>query len=141
MPQPRSVLPALILALACSAGGGDATHREEARGEVGTVDTEGAERATQMLAFADEATAARDSATAREYLAEAARLDSTDAGLQLRLARADDALGNARFALTEYRRFLALSSQRSSAAARAAAASRSSGRPPSKPSSRRTASR
>ena len=40
-----------------------------------------------------------------------------------------------------YRRFLALSSQRSSAAARAAAASRSSGKTPSKPSSRRTASR
>lgn len=40
-----------------------------------------------------------------------------------------------------YRRFLALSSQRSSAAARAAAASRTSGRPPSKPSTRRTASR
>jgi hypothetical protein len=40
-----------------------------------------------------------------------------------------------------YRRFLALSSQRSSAAARAAAASRTSGRTPSKPSSRRTASR
>jgi hypothetical protein len=40
-----------------------------------------------------------------------------------------------------YRRFLALSSQRSSAAARAAAASRSSGRTPSKPSSGRTGSR
>ena len=40
-----------------------------------------------------------------------------------------------------YRRFLALSSQRSSAAARAAAASRTSGRAPSKPPSRRTASR
>ena len=40
-----------------------------------------------------------------------------------------------------YRRFLALSSQRSSAAARAAAASRTSGRTPQKPSSRRTASR
>ena len=39
-----------------------------------------------------------------------------------------------------YRRFLALSSQRSSAAARAAAASRS-GKTPGKPSSRRTASR
>jgi hypothetical protein len=40
-----------------------------------------------------------------------------------------------------YRRFLALSSQRSSAAARAAAASRSSGKTPAKPSSRRSASR
>jgi hypothetical protein len=61
-----------------------------------------------MLAFADEAIAAGDSATAREYLAEAARLDSSDAALQLGLARADDALGRARFALSEYRRFLAL---------------------------------
>ena len=40
-----------------------------------------------------------------------------------------------------YRRFLALSSQRSSAAARGTAASRASGRTPAKPSSRRTASR
>jgi hypothetical protein len=40
-----------------------------------------------------------------------------------------------------YRRFLALSSRRTSNAARAAAASRTSGRPPTKPSSRRTANR
>jgi hypothetical protein len=40
-----------------------------------------------------------------------------------------------------YRRFLSLSSQRSASAARAAAAARSGGRGPSKPPSRRTASR
>lgn len=40
-----------------------------------------------------------------------------------------------------YRRFLSLSSQRSAAAARNAAANRSAGKTPSKPSSRRTASR
>ena len=62
---------------------------------------------------------------------------------QIALAFFNSVLMGALFAAMAawYRRFLALSSQRSSAAARAAAASRSSGKTPAKPSSRRSASR
>ena len=62
---------------------------------------------------------------------------------QIALAFFNSVLMGALFAAMAawYRRFLALSSQRSSAAARAAAASRSSGKTPAKPSSRHTASR
>jgi hypothetical protein len=76
------------------------------------------------------------------YLARGVNIPGIDAD-QVALAFFNSVLMGGLFAAMAawYRRFLALSSQRTSAAARAAAASRTSGRTPSKPSSRRTAGR